>query len=79
MRLTRAKAEEICQKIMEKYEKLIPIDNYGHRIQEVYDMERIVPRQEYLDQYNRMAWSTLTNPYESNQIFTAKRRSCASL
>ena len=40
--------------IMEKYEKLIPIDNYGHRIQEVYDMERIVPRQEYLDQYNRM-------------------------
>ena len=54
MRLTRAKAEEICQKIMEKYEKLIPIDNYGHRIQEVYDMERIVPRQEYLDQYNRM-------------------------
>ena len=54
MRLSRAKAEEICQKIMEKYEKLIPIDNYGKHIQEVYDMDRLAPRQEYLDQYERM-------------------------
>ena len=44
MRLTRARADELCQKIMEKYEKLIPVDNYGHTIQEVYDMDRIVPR-----------------------------------
>ncbi len=54
MRLDRAKADELCQKIMEKYESLIPTDNYGKTIQEVYDMERLVPRQEYLDQYHRM-------------------------
>ena len=54
MRLPRARAEEICQKIMEKYEKLIPTDNYGKTLQEVYDMERLVPRREYLDQYERM-------------------------
>jgi hypothetical protein len=54
MRLDRAKADEVCQKIMEKYESLIPTDNYGKTIQEVYDMERLVPRQEYLDQYYRM-------------------------
>ncbi len=53
-RMTRAQAEEICQKIMEKYEKLIPIDNYGKKIQEVYDMEKITPRQEYVDHYKRM-------------------------
>ena len=54
MRLPRAKAEELCQKIMAKYEKLIPTDNYGKTIQEVYDMDRLTPRQEYLDQYERM-------------------------
>ena len=53
-RITRAQANEMCQKIMEKYEKLIPIDNYGKKLQEVYDMDRLVPRQEFVDHYNRM-------------------------
>ncbi len=53
-RMTRAQADEICQKIMEKYEKLIPIDNYGKKIQEVYDMEHLVPRKQFVDQYKRM-------------------------
>lgn len=54
MRLTRAQAEELCQKIVAKYEELIPIDNYGKKLQEVYDMDRIVPRQEFVDHYRKM-------------------------
>ncbi|MGB3995596.1 MAG: monomethylamine:corrinoid methyltransferase, partial [Acetomicrobium sp.] len=53
-RISREKANEICIKLLEKYEENIPIDNYGKTIQEVYDMDKIVPRQEYLDQFKRM-------------------------
>lgn len=53
-RLTREEANEICNKLLEKYEKLIPVDNYGLTIQEVYDMKKIIPKKEYVDQFNRI-------------------------
>lgn len=52
-RLTREKANEICIKLLEKYEDRIPVDNYGKKIQEVYDMDKIIPRREFVDQYKR--------------------------
>lgn len=53
-RISREKANEICNLLLEKYESEIPIDNYGKKIQEVYDMDRIIPKQEYLDQFKRI-------------------------
>jgi hypothetical protein len=53
-RLTREQANEICGKLLEKYEGKIPVDNYGKKIQEVFDMDRLVPRQEFVDQFRRV-------------------------
>ena len=53
-RLARDQANEICSRLLEKYEEKIHVDNYGKKIQEVYDMDRIVPRQEFVDQYRRI-------------------------
>jgi hypothetical protein len=53
-RLTREEANEIVGKLLDKYEANIPVDNYGYKIQEVYDMDKIIPRPEYLDHYKRI-------------------------
>lgn len=53
-RISREEGEELVEKLLEKYEKDIPVDNYGYKIQEVYDMDKIIPRQEFMDQYNRI-------------------------
>ena len=53
-RVTREEANIMATKLVEKYEKNIPIDNYGYKIQEVYDMDKIVPRQKYLDHYKKI-------------------------
>lgn len=53
-RISREEANEIVNKLLEKYEKDIPVDNYGYKIQEVYDMDKIVPREEFLEQYKKI-------------------------
>lgn len=47
--MTRVEASEICNKLLAKYEDKIAVDNYGKPYQEVYDVLKIVPKQESLD------------------------------
>lgn len=53
-RISRERANELVIKLLEKYEDQIPIDNYGKTIQEVFDMDKLIARPEYVDQFKRM-------------------------
>jgi methylamine--corrinoid protein Co-methyltransferase len=52
--MTRAEANEVVNQLLAKYEDMIPTDNYGKPYHEVYDDQKAVPTQEYLDQFNRV-------------------------
>ncbi len=53
-RMSRKDANEIALILLDKYEESIPKDNYGYKIQEVYDMEKVVPRPEFVAQYKKI-------------------------
>lgn len=54
MKMTREQANEIVNKLLAKYEKDIPDAPIGKPFREVYDINELVPKQEYLDQYYRI-------------------------
>jgi methylamine--corrinoid protein Co-methyltransferase len=49
--LTRKETNKIVLSLLEKYEKDIPEAPIGKTIQEMYDMEKAVPRSEAAEQY----------------------------
>ncbi|MEG1823440.1 MAG: monomethylamine:corrinoid methyltransferase [Cloacibacillus sp.] len=53
-RMTREEANDIALKLLEKYEKHIPEDHYGYKIQEVYDMDKVTVRPEFTAQYKKI-------------------------
>jgi len=53
-RMSLDQANDIVLQLLEKYESHIPEDHYGYKIQEVYDMDKVVPRQEFIDQYKKI-------------------------
>jgi methylamine--corrinoid protein Co-methyltransferase len=52
--MTREEANEIVNKLLDKYEKMIPDAPIGKTIQELYDMKKSNPKPEALDQYKRI-------------------------
>ena len=49
--LTRQDANPIVKALLEQYEKDIPTASLGKTFQEMYDMERAVPKTEAMEQY----------------------------
>lgn len=54
MNMTREKANEIVNKLLNKYENDIPTAPEGKPFQKLYDMKELMPTQEYLDQYYKV-------------------------
>ena len=54
MNMTREEANEIVNKLLNKYENDIPTAPEGKPFQKLYDMKELVPTQEYLDQYYKL-------------------------
>ncbi|NOR15124.1 MAG: monomethylamine:corrinoid methyltransferase [Candidatus Aminicenantes bacterium] len=52
--MTREAANKIVNSLLEKYEKDIPEASIGKTFQEMYDVEKAVPRKEALEQYQEM-------------------------
>jgi polyhydroxyalkanoate synthesis regulator phasin len=52
--MTREEANKIVNSLLEKYEKDIPEASIGKTFQEMYDVEKAVPRKEALEQYQEM-------------------------
>ena len=51
--MKRTEANEVVNRLLAKYETMIPKDNYGKPYQEVYNRAKAVPTQEYTDLFNR--------------------------
>jgi methylamine--corrinoid protein Co-methyltransferase len=49
--MTRKEANRIVNSLLEKYEEDIPEAPIGKTFQEMYDVEKAVPRSEALEQY----------------------------
>ncbi len=54
MGMSRKEANDFVKKILTKYEDRIPEAPIGKTISECYDMDRVVPTQEYLDLYEKI-------------------------
>jgi len=54
MNMTREKANEIVNKLLNKYEDNIPTAPEGKPFQQLYDMKELIPTQEYLNQYYKI-------------------------
>ncbi len=54
MGMKREQANEIVNRLLEKYEGQIPNAPLGKEFQEVYDVRKLIPKPEYMDQYQRM-------------------------
>ena len=54
MKMTREEANEIVNNLLAKYENDIPTAPKGKSFREVYDINELVPKKEYLDQYYRL-------------------------
>jgi hypothetical protein len=52
--MTRLEANEVCDRLLQKYEQKIPIDNYGVPYQEAYDVLKCVPKAEFLELFYRV-------------------------
>ena len=47
--MTREQSNEVCNRLLAKYEEKIPVDNYGLPYQEAYDVLKADPIPEFLD------------------------------
>jgi len=54
MGMTRNDVNEIVKKILLRYEKEIPNAPLGKKFSECYDLERVTPRKEYLETYEKI-------------------------
>lgn len=54
MRMTREEANEMVNKLLAKYEDNIPTAPEGNSFREVYDINELVPKKEYIDQYYKL-------------------------
>jgi methylamine--corrinoid protein Co-methyltransferase len=52
--MTRDQANEIVDRLLQKYEAMIPDAPEGRPFQELYDVRKAVPHTEYLDQFGRI-------------------------
>ena len=52
--MTREEASEVCNKLLAKYNDIVPVDNYGKPYHEVYDVLKCVPKQFYLDRFYKV-------------------------
>ena len=52
--MTRGEANEVCNRLLHKYEEQIPIDNYGVPYQEAYDVLKCTPKPEFLELFHKV-------------------------
>ena len=52
--MSRAQANEILKKLITKYEERLPNPPKGHPFDECYDVQRLVPKEEWRSMYNHV-------------------------